>query len=127
MKRTLLIAAVAMAAAGGASAAAPPSDGFAAFYKLFAAAAAKDDQKALAAFTVLAPSMSYGDGPLTFATVHEHYLTAKLRRCLATGKPKRDIDGTGAVNYFVFCGNLIYDFTKPTPAGWRWTDLSPDD
>lgn len=127
--RRLLLSAVAATAITTSSAAAPaqPPDGFAAFYKLFAAAAAKDDQKALAGFTVLNLGIDQTYSPLTFAGFHKRYLTAKERRCLARGKPERSIDGTGAVNYFVFCGQLIYGFTRPSSAGWRLTDLSPAD
>jgi hypothetical protein len=127
--RRLLLSAVAatVITTSNAAAATPSSDGFAAFYKLFAAAAAKDDQKALAGFTVLSVGLDQADFPLTFAAFHRRYLTAKERRCLAKGKPGRSIDGTGAVNYSVFCGQLIYGFSKPSTAGWRLTDLSPDD
>ncbi|HLK26417.1 MAG TPA: hypothetical protein VKT30_17305 [Caulobacteraceae bacterium] len=126
MKPLLIGAAFAAAMAPRAGAAAPPPDGFAAFYKLFAAAAAKDDQKTLASLTVLSAGLD-PDVPITFAGFHAHYLTAKERRCLATGKPERAIDGTGAATYSVFCGHLIYVFSKPSAAGWRLTDLSPDD
>ena len=127
MGRLLLCAVSATAMTTSSLAAAPPpSDGFAAFYKLFSAAVAKDDQKALAGFTVLSGALDPDDHP-TFAQFHKRYLTPKERRCLANAKPERDIDGTGAVNYFVFCGQLIYGFTKPSAAGWRLTDLSPAD
>jgi len=126
MRRQLLTALVATAIVSQA-AATPPADGFAAFYKLFAAAAAKDDQKALTGFTVLGPGLATNDVAPTFAKFHKLYLTPKQRRCLAKSKPVRGVDGTGAVNYAVFCGQLIYVFTRPSPAGWRLTDLSPDD
>jgi hypothetical protein len=125
--RRLLAIAVAMVTTSLAAAATPPAVGFSAFYKLFAAAADKDDQKVLAGFTVLGPGIDDNDVPLTFAKVHRLYLTPKERRCLAKGKPVRGVDGTGAVNYSVFCGQLIYVFTRPNAAGWRLTDLSPDD
>jgi hypothetical protein len=101
-------------------------DSFAAFYKHFAAAAAADDQKSLAGLTVLGPGLAGSNGPLTFAEIHKAYLTASERRCLAKAMPKGGKDGNGAPEYAAFCGQLIYVFTK-TPAGWRWTDLSPDD
>jgi hypothetical protein len=128
MRRLLLcgVLATAMTTPGLAATPPPSDDGFAAFYKLFAAAVAKDDQKAIAGFTVMSAALDPLDHP-TFAQFHKHYLTLKERRCLAAAKPARDIDGTGAVNYYVFCGQLIYGFTKPTAAGWRLTDLSPAD
>jgi hypothetical protein len=128
MGRLLLcaVSATALTTSSLAAAPPPPDDGFAAFYKLFAAAVAKDDQKTLAGFTVLSGALDPADHP-TFAQFHKRYLTLKERRCLANAKPARDIDGTGAVNYYVFCGQLIYSFTKPSAAGWRLTDLSPAD
>jgi hypothetical protein len=127
MRRMLATAAVMVMTSSLAAAAATPPDGFAAFFRLFAAAAGKDDQKVLAGFTVLGPGLDDNDAPITFAKFHKLYLTTKERRCLATGKPVRGVDGTGAVNYSVFCGQLIYVFSKPDAAGWRLTDLSPDD
>jgi hypothetical protein len=128
MRRMLLCAVATTAMTTSSLAAAPPpsDDGFAAFYKLFAAAVAKDDQTAIAGFTVMSGALDPLDHP-TFAQFHKHYLTPKERRCLANARPARDIDGTGAVNYYVFCGQLIYSFTKPSAAGWRLTDLSPAD
>jgi hypothetical protein len=125
--RRLLATAAAMVMTSSLAAATPPADGFAAFYRLFAAAVGKDDQKALAGFTVLGPGLDDNDAPLTFARFHALYLTPKERQCLAKGKPVRGVDGTGAVNYSVFCGQLIYGFSKPNAAGWRLTVLSPDD
>ena len=127
MRRLLAIAVAMVTTTSLAAAAAAPADGFAAFYRLFAAAVGKDDQKALAGFTVLGPGLDDNDVPLTFAAFHALYLTPRERHCLAKGKPVRAIDGTGAVNYSVFCGQLIYVFSKPNAAGWRLTDLSPDD
>jgi hypothetical protein len=51
--------------------------------------------------------------------------TGSSRR-LARAKPLRDVNGTGAVNYDVFCGQVIYVFSR-TGGAWRWTDTSPDD
>jgi hypothetical protein len=115
----------AMAAAIG-SAASAADDGFAAFYRSFAAAAAKDDQAALAGMVVLGPGLDSNDVPLTFAKFHRAALGLSARRCLAKGKAVRDVDGTGAVGYSVFCGKLIYVFSM-AGGGWRLTDISPDD
>ena len=121
------LAAAALAAASLiAPAAHAADDGFMAFYKQFAAAAAADDQKTLARLTVLDPGLAGSNGPLSFAQFHASYLTPSERQCLAKAKPKYGVDGRGVAEYTAFCGKLIYVFTR-TEAGWRLTDLSPDD
>jgi hypothetical protein len=103
---------------------AAPDDGFAAFWKIFAAAAAKDDAAVLARLTVLGPGLDQEDK--TFAGFHAHVLTAKARRCLAVARPKGQPNGVADMEYAAFCGQLIFGFSK-TPAGWKLTDISPDD
>ena len=125
-----VMAAVAVASAGGcaigpSAAAAAPSDGFAAFYKTFAAAIAKDDQRALVGMVVLSVALDDNDTPLTFAKFHHAALGPAARRCLAKGGAERN-DGLDPPGYFVTCGHTMYGFSK-TKAGWRLTDLSPDD
>ena len=121
MKRRLLALAAALAVAATPVLAATPNDGFAAFWPTFAAAAGKDDQATLKQLVQLDPSIVG-----SFAQAHALYFKPAQRKCLAKAHPDRDVDQTGQVNYGVFCGNLIYVFTKTT-AGWRLTDLSPDD
>jgi hypothetical protein len=104
--------------------AAPPPDGFAAFWPVFKAAVAKDDAKALGAMTALGPGL--GDDSPTFAQFHAKHLGAAARRCLAAAKPNRDVDGNGQVNYGVFCGEIIYVFSKRADA-WKLTDLGAND
>jgi hypothetical protein len=116
-------AALAFASAAAAAPAVPVDPGWSDFWRTFAAAAAKDDQVTLAKLTQLGPGI--GDEN-TFAKVHHDYLKPSQRTCLAKGHPTRDIDGDGNVNYAVFCGHLIYVFSR-THAGWQWTDMSPDD
>ncbi|HVN00319.1 MAG TPA: hypothetical protein VMT68_08900 [Caulobacteraceae bacterium] len=108
-------------AAGPARAA---DDGFAAFWKAFAGAAAKDDGAALSQMTALGPGL--GPSASSFAKFHAAALGAKARACLTKAKPKRDVDGTGQVAYDVFCGEVIYTFSRTT-AGWRLTDMGAND
>ena len=117
---------MAAAGAGGSVAAAAPSDGFAAFYKTFAAAIAKDDQPALAGMVVLSAALDDNDTPLTFAKFHHAALGPAACRCLAKGGAVRTDNGDGTAAYMVTCGHTLYGFSK-TKAGWRLTDLSPDD
>jgi hypothetical protein len=124
LQRTLIAAfALALGAAAQAAPATPVDPGWSDFWRSFTAAAAKDDQATLARLTQLGAGM--GDDN-TFAKIHRDYLKPSQRTCLAHGRPTRDVDQEGGINYSVFCGHLIYVFTK-TSAGWQWTDMSPDD
>jgi hypothetical protein len=118
MKRPLALAALLALMAAPSFAA---DAGWPEFWRAFAAAAGKDDQATLASLVKLDPSVVG-----SFAEVHKHYLKPSQRRCLAKARPVRDVDQLGQVNYGAFCGQLIYVFTN-TPAGWRLTDLSPND
>jgi hypothetical protein len=53
-------------------------------------------------------------------------LGPKVRRCLAKAKPVRDVDLQGNLNYFAFCGEIIYVFSK-TGGTWKLTDLGAND
>ncbi len=106
------------------AASATPADGFAAFWPPFAAAAGRDDAKALAAMIVLGPGL--GDDGTSFAKFHVRHLGPAARRCLARAKPLRDVSPQGAVSYSVFCGEVIYVFSK-TAGGWQLTDLGAND
>jgi hypothetical protein len=50
----------------------------------------------------------------------------KQRTCLQRGKPVYDRDGLNNDNYFIFCGEAIYVFTK-TPQGFLLTDIGVND
>jgi outer membrane protein W len=123
MVRAAALAAALMATAVPAMAAA--SDGFAAFWQAFSVALTKDDQAALAKMVVLSDRLNQAPG-LTFTKFHHDYLGPKTRSCLARQKPVRDVDGTGAVNYSAFCGQLDYVFTREGGA-WKLTDIGPND
>jgi hypothetical protein len=56
--------------------------------------------------------------PLTF--------TAKNRACIQSGKAIYDRDDENNDNYFIFCGKLIFVFTK-TPAGFLFTEMGMND
>jgi hypothetical protein len=122
---SIAVLALALTLGAGASARAA-DDGFAAFWKAFAAAVGKDDKAALASMTTLNPGLDDNDTPLTFAKVHAALLKPAERTCLAKAKPRRQVDGTGATGYAVFCGQVIYGFSK-TGGVWRFTDSSPND
>ncbi|MEY9641260.1 hypothetical protein ABIF66_009514 [Bradyrhizobium japonicum] len=52
--------------------------------------------------------------------------TPKNRACIQRGKAVYDRDQENNDNYFVFCGELIFVFTK-TPAGFLFTDVGAND
>ena len=101
-----------------------PADGFAAFWTPFVGAAVKDDTKALAGMTALGPAL--GDDGTSFAKFHSRHLGPAVRRCLAKAKPLRDVDPQGGVSYSVFCGDVIYVFSR-TGGAWKLTDLGAND
>ncbi|HEY1426755.1 MAG TPA: hypothetical protein VGF50_08800, partial [Caulobacteraceae bacterium] len=104
-----------------ATALAAPNDGFASFWQSFTVAMAKDDQAALSGMVSLSERLDDAT-PLTFARFHSDHLGAATRRCLAKAKPLRDVDGTGAVTYTAFCGELNYSFYRIGGA-WKLTDI----
>lgn len=101
------------------------SDGFAPFWQAFTAALTKDDHAALAGMVALSDRVDQAT-PLTFAKFHADFLGTKNRQCLAKDKPVRGVDGTGAVNYSAFCGELDFVFTRSGGA-WKLTDIGPND
>jgi hypothetical protein len=119
MRREAVLGLAVLAVVAGAARAA--DDGFAAFWKSFSAAAATDDKATLEKLTQLDPGL----GQISFAKFHATQLGPKVRACLAKAKPKLDV-GPGGSEYEAFCGDIVYAFTK-TPAGWRLTDLGPND
>ena len=124
MFRVVALAAALMAATT-APAIAATGDGFATFWQAFTTALTKDDQPALAKMVVLSDRLNQAPG-LTFAKFHHDYLGPKTRSCLAKQKPVRDVDGTGAVNYSAFCGELDFVFSQAGGA-WKLTDIGPND
>ena len=60
------------------------------------------------------------------AKAYPFHFNAKNRACLQTSKPVYDRDGLNQDNFFVFCGQRIFVFTK-TPAGFLFTDVSAND
>jgi hypothetical protein len=117
-----LAAIAALLASGGTAATPPPGDGFPAFWHGFAAAAKKPDTAALASMTVLGAGLS---DATTFPQFYRETLKPHLR-CLAGAHPIYGKEENGHGEYTAFCGQLIFVFTR-TAAGWRLTDISPDD
>ncbi len=60
------------------------------------------------------------------AKIYPPEFTARNRACLQREKAVYDRDGENNDNYFIFCGELIFVFTK-TPAGFLLTDVHAND
>jgi hypothetical protein len=54
------------------------------------------------------------------------HFTARTRSCLQSTRGVYDRDGENNHNYFIFCGQQIFVFTK-TPAGFLFTEVGVND
>jgi hypothetical protein len=98
------------------------------FIDKFRAAVKANDSAAVAAMTRL-PFMNDGsirDATQFRAKTYPATFTAKNRACIQRGKAVYDRDQENNDNYFIFCGELIFVFTK-TPAGFLFTDVGAND
>lgn len=101
---------------------------FVAFIAKFRAALKANDPVAIASMTRLPFDH---DGPIRDAAqfrakVYPSVFTAKNRACIQRGKAVYDRDGNNNENYFIFCGQLIFVFTR-TSVGFRFTEISAND
>jgi hypothetical protein len=60
------------------------------------------------------------------AKTYPFIFTAKNRASIQGGKAVYDRDGENNDNYFIFCGQLIFVFTR-TPAGFLFTEVGAND
>ena len=98
------------------------------FIVKFRAALKANDSAAVAGMTRL-PYMndgSIGDAAQFREKVYKPDFTAKNRACIQRGKAVYDRDGENNDNYFIFCGESIFVFTK-TPAGFLFTEVGVND
>lgn len=101
---------------------------FAGFIEKFRAALKANDSAAVAGMTRL-PYMndgSIGDAAQFREKVYKPDFTAKNRACIQRGKAVYDRDQENNDNYFIFCGEDIFVFTK-TPAGFIFTEVGVND
>lgn len=101
---------------------------FAGFIEKFRAALKANDPAAVAGMTRL-PFMNddaVRDAAQFRDRIYKRRLTAKTRTCIQRGKAVYDRDGENNESYFVFCGELIFVFTK-TPDGFLFTDIDVND
>ena len=101
---------------------------FAGFIEKFRAALKANDSAAVAGMTRL-PFMnnaSIRDVAQFREKVYKPDFTAKNRACIQRGKAVYDRDQENNDNYFIFCGEDIFVFTK-TPAGFIFTEVGVND
>jgi len=101
---------------------------FAGFIEKFRAALKANDSAAVAGMTRL-PFMnnaSIRDVAQFREKVYKPDFTAKNRACIQRGKAVYDRDQENNDNYFIFCGENIFVFTK-TPAGFIFTEVGVND
>lgn len=98
------------------------------FIAKFRAALKANDSAAVARMTRL-PFMndgSIGDAAQFHEKVYRRDFTAKNRACIQRSKAVYDRDQENNDNYFIFCGQQIFVFTK-TPAGFLFTEVGVND
>jgi hypothetical protein len=98
------------------------------FIAKFRAALKANDSAAVAGMTRL-PFMkdsSIRDAAQFREKIYKGDFTAKNRACIRRGKAVYDRDQQNNDNYFIFCGHLIFVFTK-MPAGFLFTEIGLDD
>ena len=98
------------------------------FIEKFRAALKTNDSAAVAGMTRL-PFMNDSairDAAQFRAKTYRTSFTTKTRACIQSGKAVYVRDQENHDNYFIFCGEDIFVFTK-TPAGFLFTDVSAND
>jgi hypothetical protein len=98
------------------------------FIEKFRAALKANDSAAVAGMTRL-PFMNDSavrDAAQFRAKTYPTTFTAKNRACIQRGKAFYDRDQENNDYYSIFCGELIFVFTK-TPAGFLFTDVGVND
>ena len=98
------------------------------FLEKFRAAVKSNDSVAVAGMTRL-PFMNddaIRDAAQFRAKIYPTSFTAKNRACIQRSKAVYDRDEEKNDNYFVFCGQAIFVFTK-TPAGFLFTEVGAND
>jgi hypothetical protein len=96
------------------------------FIAKFRAALKANDFAAVTGMTRLPFMGSVRDAAQFREKVYRPEFTAKNRACIQRSKAIYDRDGENNDNFFIFCGEDIFTFTK-TPAGFLFTDIGMND
>ncbi|ABA04895.1 hypothetical protein Nwi_1634 [Nitrobacter winogradskyi Nb-255] len=98
------------------------------FIKKFRTALKADDSAAVASMTQL-PFMadaSISDASAFRAKIYSGDFTARNRKCIQRGKAVYARDGANKDSYFIFCGDLIFTFTR-TAQGFLLSEIGMND
>ncbi|MBN9081782.1 MAG: hypothetical protein BGP04_10425 [Rhizobiales bacterium 62-17] len=95
------------------------------FIAKFRVALKANDSAAVAGMTRL-PFEDSRDVAHFRAKAYPATFTSKNRTCLQRGKAVYDRDQLNNDNYFIFCGEQIFVFTK-TPSGFLFTEVGMND
>jgi hypothetical protein len=98
------------------------------FIASFRKALKANDAAAVAGMTKL-PFMgdkNYSDAAQFRAKGYAEFLPARDRACIQRKKAVYERDQENNDNYFIFCGEQIFTFTR-TPAGFLFTDIGVND
>jgi len=98
------------------------------FIAKFRAALVRNDAAAVTEMTRLPFFHNHAmiDATQFRATAYPAYFTAKARTCIQRNRAVHDRDGENNDNYFIFCGQRIFVFTR-TPAGFRFAEVGVND
>ncbi len=99
---------------------------FNAFIGKFRAALKANDASAVAGMTKFPFGSNAADAAQFRAKIYPSFFNAKTRACIQRGKAVYDRDGLNNDNFFIFCGDDIFVFTK-TPAGFLFTEIGVND
>jgi len=96
---------------------------FSSFWKTFKTAIARNDKEAVADLTKI-PFLydSQERDRAGFLKIYSELFTRKVRRCIGTAKPLKEGDG-----YDVFCGELIFYFSRDTDGKYRFREFGVND
>jgi hypothetical protein len=96
---------------------------FASFWKTFKSAIARNDKGTVADLTKLPFLYDSQERDRTgFLKIYGQLFTRKVRRCIATAKPVKEGE-----SYDVFCGELIFYFSKDTDGKYRFREFGVND
>lgn len=97
------------------------------FIAKFRAALKANDPDAVAAMSRFPFQGSEIRDAAAFRTqIYTPYMKSKTRACLQRGKAVYDRDGLNNDNFFIFCGEDIFVFTR-TPSGFLFTEIGVND
>ena len=123
LKRQLAIALLALTISSVAAQTPTKPEAFASFWKTFKAAIARNDKESVADLTKLPFLYDSQERDRTgFLKIYGELFTRKVRRCIATAKPVKEGD-----SYDVFCGELIFYFSKDPDGKYRFREFGVND